>query len=55
MLSNTETPYYYGQFRDQVLRGEIIVNQHISDEMNRIDALIASPIYYYDEIGRAHV
>ena len=48
MLSNTETPYYYGQFRDQVLRGEIIVNQHISDEMNRIDALIASPIYYYD-------
>lgn len=48
-LSNTATPKYYGQFRDAVLRGEIPVNQEISMEMNRIDALIANPDYWYDE------
>lgn len=48
-LSNTATPKYYGQFRDAVLRGEIPVNEEISLEMNRIDSLIASPIYYYDD------
>lgn len=48
-LSNTATPYYYGQFRDAVLRGEIPVNKEISMEMNRIDSLIANPHYYYDE------
>ena len=48
-LSNTATPKYYGQFRDKVLRGEIPVNQEISMEMNRIDALIADPKYWYDE------
>ena len=48
-LSNTATPYYYGQFRDAVLRGEIPVNKEVSMEMNRIDALIANPHYYYDE------
>ena len=47
-LSNTETPKYYGQFRDAVLRGEIPVNREISMEMNRIDALIANPNIYYD-------
>jgi phage terminase large subunit-like protein len=47
-LSNTATPYYYGQFRDQVLRGEIPVNREISAEMNRIDALIANPNIWYD-------
>ena len=47
-LSNTETPKYYGQFRDAVLRGEIPVNREISQEMNRIDALIANPNIYYD-------
>jgi phage terminase large subunit-like protein len=47
-LSNTETPKYYGQFRDAVLRGEIPVNREISLEMNRIDALIANPNIYYD-------
>lgn len=47
-LSNTATPYYYGQFRDAVLRGEIPVNREISLEMNRIDALIANPNIYYD-------
>ena len=49
MLSNTATPKYYGQFRDAVLRGEIPVNEEISMEMNRIDALIANPDYWYDE------
>ena len=47
-LSNTATPIYYGEFRDKVLRGEIPVNQEISMEMNRIDALIANPGIYYD-------
>ena len=49
MLSNTAVPYYYGKFRDQVLRGEIPVCREISMEMNRIDKLIADPRYYYDE------
>lgn len=48
-LSNTATPKYYGQFREAVIRGEIPVNEYISLEMNRIDKLIESPIYYYDE------
>jgi len=47
-LSNTATPYYYGLFRDAVLRGEIPVNREISAEMNRIDALIANPAFWYD-------
>lgn len=49
MLSNTATPYYYGQFREAVLRGEIPVNREVSLEMNRIDALIRDPDYYYDD------
>ena len=49
MLSNTATPIYYGQFREKVIRGEIPVNQEISMEMNRIDALIADPRFYYDD------
>jgi phage terminase large subunit-like protein len=48
-LSNTAVPTYYGQFRAAVLRGEIPVNQEISMEMNRIDALIANPNIYYDD------
>jgi phage terminase large subunit-like protein len=47
-LSNTATPYYYGLFREAVLAGEIPVNREISQEMNRIDALIANPNFYYD-------
>lgn len=47
-LSNTEAPRYYAAFRDAVLRGEIPVNQEISLEMNRIDALIDDPFYYCD-------
>ena len=49
MLSNTAVPYYYGQFRAAVLRGEIPVCKEISLEMNRIDALIEDPRYYYDD------
>lgn len=49
MLSNTATPYYYGQFREAVLRGEIPVNKEVSMEMNRIDALIRNPEFYYDD------
>lgn len=49
MLSNTATPKYYGEFRDAVLRGEIPVNQEVSMEMNRINALIEHPGIYYDD------
>lgn len=48
-LSNTATPIYYGAFREAVLRGEIPVNKEISMEMNRIDALIENPAFYYDD------
>lgn len=48
-LSNKATPRYYGEFRDRVVAGEIPVNREISMEMNRIDALIANPNYYYDD------
>lgn len=47
-LSNTATPYYYGEFRAAVIRGEIPVCREISMEMNRIDDLIANPGIYYD-------
>ncbi len=47
-LSNTETPVYYGRFRDRVLRGEIPVCKEIVMEMYRIDDLIANPGVYYD-------
>lgn len=50
-LSNTAVPYYYGKFRDAVIRGEIAVNEFISMEMNRIDELIANPGIYYDDRG----
>lgn len=49
MLSNTAVPKYYGEFREKVLLGEIPVCKEIEMEMNRIDALIANPMYYYDE------
>lgn len=48
-LSNTATPFYYGQFRDAVLRGDIPVCKEISMEMNRIDDLIKNPGIYYDD------
>lgn len=48
-LSNTDTPIYYGQFRDSVLRGETPINKEIEMEMHRIDALIANPGVWYDD------
>lgn len=48
-LSNTATPYYYGQFRDAVLNGEIPVNKEIEMQMYLIDDLIEDPRYYYDD------
>lgn len=48
-LSNTATPKYYAKFRNAVINGEIPVNDEVAMEMNRIDALIANPLYYYDE------
>lgn len=49
VLSNTAVPIYYGEFREKVLSGEIPVNREISQEMNRIDHLIESPEFYYDD------
>lgn len=49
VLSNTAVPQEYGKFRQQVLNGEIPVNEEISMQMNRIDFLIESPDYYYDD------
>lgn len=49
MLSNTAMPKYYGEFREKVLRGEILVNREISMEMNRIDELVRDKSIYYDE------
>lgn len=48
-LSNTATPKYYGLFRDSVLRGETPVCHEVEMQMNRIDALIRNPKYYYDD------
>jgi phage terminase large subunit-like protein len=48
-LSNTAIPREYGEFRRAVIAGEIPVNEEISLEMNRIDYLIESPDYYYDD------
>lgn len=50
-LSNTAVPKYYGEFRDAVLRGDIIVNRHVSMEMNRIDDLIRNPGIWYDDLA----
>ena len=49
MLSNTATPKYYGKFRTDVVMGAIPVNEYVSMEMNRIDALIRDPQFYYDD------
>lgn len=48
-LSNTATPKYYGRFRDAVMNGEIPICKEIDLEMNRIDALIENPRYWYDD------
>lgn len=48
VFSNKAVPEYYGEFREQVLAGDIPVCRHISQEMNRIDKLIENPGIYYD-------
>lgn len=48
-LSNTAVPKYYGQFRQAVMQGNIPVNEQVSMEMNRIDALIENPHIWYDD------
>lgn len=48
VLSNTETPYYYGQFRDEVDSGRLPVCLEVSQQMSRIDAMINDPRYYYN-------
>lgn len=48
-LSNTATPKYYAKFRADVLAGRLPVCREIEMEMNRIDALVRSKEYYYDE------
>ena len=48
-LSNTATPIYYAQFRQEVMLGNIPVNREIALEMERIDELIANPAFYYDD------
>ena len=47
-LSNTAVPKYYGEFREKVIRGEIVVNEKVSLQMNRIDRLIEHSGVYYD-------
>lgn len=47
-LYNDAVPFYYGQYRESVMRGEIPVCETIALEMNRIDDLIANPGVYYD-------
>jgi phage terminase large subunit-like protein len=47
-LSNRAVPVYYEEFRDLVLQKEIPVCREILMEMDRIEALIASPRVYYD-------
>lgn len=48
VFSNKAVPKYYGEFREQVLAGDIPVCRQISLEMNRIDKLIENPGIYYD-------
>lgn len=46
--SNTDVPKYYEEFRYQVESGLIPVCENIRKEMNRIEYLIQSPDYYFD-------
>lgn len=48
-LSNTAVPKYYGEFREKVLSGEIVVCREIEMEMNRVDSWIDNPGIFYDE------
>ena len=48
VLSNTATPRYFAEFREQVRRGKIPVCEEIQMEMKRIEALIKDRAVYYD-------
>lgn len=48
-LSNTATPKYYAEFRDQVIAGEIPVNKEVAMQMELIDRLVENPNFYYDD------
>lgn len=48
-LSNTAVPKYYGAFRDSVISGQTPVCETINLQMQRIDARIEDPKYYYDD------
>ena len=48
MLSNTATPKYYKEFRDEVLRGHIPISREIEMQMNRVDERIRNKGLYYD-------
>lgn len=50
-LSNTATPKYFGEFREKVIRGELFVSEEVSNEMLRIEDLIANPNIYYDDLA----
>ncbi len=47
-LSNTATPRYYSEFRDDVIHGRIEICKQVAQEMLRIDDLIDNPEYYYN-------
>lgn len=46
--SNTAVPKYYAEFRSKVESGEIKVCKEVLMEMARIEYLISSPDYYFD-------
>lgn len=46
--SNTAVPKYFAAWREKVECGAILVNEKIRKEMNRIQFLIDSPEYYFD-------
>lgn len=48
-LSNTVTPKYFGEFREKVINGDILVCEKISLQMNLIEELIENPLYYHDD------
>ena len=46
--SNTATPRYYEEFRNEVLAGSLPICLEISLEMNRVDRLISDERYFYN-------
>lgn len=46
---------YYKEFRDKVIKGEIPVCEEVSKEMNRIDAILISPMAKDTDIDEVDV